>query len=186
MRRLVLKLFWLESALAVVGFLLLGVRVHVQGMRWSQILHPTWGDTLLGGALTLVMLALALAGSLAAERWAAWAFLKRWMLQVAPLFSAIRLREMVMLSVVAGFGEEILFRGVLQPMTGIWLTSALFAAVHVLRWDSDGVKMMLFYLPFGLLLGGLYALTGNLWGSCVAHTLYDLIALRWMQRLAQR
>lgn len=186
MRRLVMKLFWLESALALAGSFLLGVRVHVQGLRWSQLLHPTWEDTLLGGLLTLVMLALALAGSFAAERWAAWAFLKRWMLQVAPLFSTIRLRDMVMLSVVAGFGEEILFRGVLQPIAGIWLASALFAAVHVLRWDSDGVKMMLFYLPFGLLLGGLYALTGNLWGSCVAHTLYDLIALWWMQRVVQR
>ncbi|MCS7308667.1 MAG: CPBP family intramembrane glutamic endopeptidase [Armatimonadota bacterium] len=186
MRRLVFTLFWLESALAATGFGLLAVRAYIQKESWSEYLYPTWRDTALGALLALLMLALALAGSFASERWAAWAFLKRWMLQIAPLFATIRLREMVLLAVVAGFGEEVLFRGVLQPVSGIWLASLLFAVVHVLRWDSDGIKMMLFYLPFGLLLGGLYAFTGNLWGSCVAHTLYDLIALWWMQHLARR
>jgi len=107
-------------------------------------------------------------------------------LQVSPLLSEIQPREMVLLSAVAGFGEEALFRGVIQPVSGIWLASLLFAVIHVLRWDSDGIKMMLFYMPFGLLLGGLYLLTGNLWGCCVAHTLYDLVALWWIQRHLKR
>lgn len=186
MRRVLSTLFWLESALAAAGFGLLAVRAYFQRLEWQQVLVPTWRDTALGVLLTAAMLALAIAGAAASERWEAWAFLKRWMLQVAPLFAQIRLRDMVLLSVVAGFGEEALFRGVIQPLSGIWLASLLFAVVHVLRWDSDGVKMTLFYMPFGLLLGGLYALTGNLWGCCVAHTLYDLIALWWIQRWTSR
>jgi hypothetical protein len=35
------------------------------------------------------------------------------------------------LSIGAGVGEEILFRGALQPVLGIWFTSILFAIVHV-------------------------------------------------------
>lgn len=186
MRRLVSTLFWLESVLAVAGFGLLTARIYFQRTTWQEVLHPTWQDTALGVLLTAVMLGMAIAGSAASERWAAWAFLKRWMLQVSPLFAEIRPREMVLLSLVAGFGEEALFRGVIQPLSGIWLASLLFAVIHVLRWDSDGIKMMAFYMPFGLLLGELYVLTGNLWGCCIAHTLYDLIALWWMQRLLRR
>ncbi|GIV15690.1 MAG: hypothetical protein KatS3mg022_1125 [Armatimonadota bacterium] len=186
MRRVVFTLFWLESALAVAGFGLLAARVYFERITWQQVMIPTRQDTVLGVLLTVVMLLVAMAGSAASERWAAWAFLKRWMLQLSPLFAEIRPREMILLSVVAGFGEEALFRGVIQPLFSIWLASLLFAAMHVLRWDSDGIKMMLFYTPFGLLLGGLYALTGNLWGCCVAHTLYDLIALWWIRQLVHR
>ena len=35
------------------------------------------------------------------------------------------------LAIGAGIGEEILFRGALQPVLGIWFTSILFAIVHV-------------------------------------------------------
>lgn len=186
MRRLVSTLFWLESALAVAGFALLGMRVYLQRIAWYRVIAPTWQDTVLGVLLTAVMLALAVAASAASERWAAWAFLKRWMFQVSPLLAEIPPKEMVLLSVVAGFGEEALFRGVIQPFSGIWLASLLFAVIHVLRWDSDGIKMILFYMPFGLLLGGLYLLTDNLWGCCVAHTLYDLVALWWIQRYVRQ
>ena len=186
MGRLVSTLFWLESALAVAGFGLLGARVYLQRVTWYRVIAPTWQDTALGVLLTAVMLALAVAGSVASERWEAWAFLKRWMVQVSPLLAEISPKEMVLLSVVAGFGEEALFRGVLQPFSGIWMASLLFAVIHVLRWDSDGIKMMLFYMPFGLLLGGLYLYTDNLWGCCVAHTLYDLVALWRIRRYARR
>lgn len=36
----------------------------------------------------------------------------------------------VWIALAAGFGEELLFRGALQPMLGIWLTSALFVVAH--------------------------------------------------------
>ncbi len=182
MGRLVSTLVWLESALAVVGVGLLTLRVYLHKLPWSHLLNPTWRDTASGILVTIVMLFIAAAGSWASERWTAWAFLKRWMRQVGPLLAQIRPAQMVLLSVIAGFGEEALFRGAIQPMLGVWLTSLLFATVHVLRWDSNGMKMIAFYMPFGLLLGWLYTFTQNLWGCMVAHTLYDLIALWWVQR----
>lgn len=182
MSRLVTTLLWLESVLAVVGFMLLALRAHLQHLAWHQLVYPTGNDTALGVLVMAIMLAIAGTGSWASERWASWGFLKRWMMQIYPVLAQVRPSQIVLLSVVAGFGEEALFRGVLQPIVGIWLASLLFAMVHVLRRDSDSVKMTAFYLSFGLLLGWLYALTQNLWGCMVAHTLYDAIALWWIHK----
>jgi len=39
--------------------------------------------------------------------------------------------EWLILALAAGIGEEILFRGALQPVLGLWMTAVLFALVHV-------------------------------------------------------
>jgi membrane protease YdiL (CAAX protease family) len=39
--------------------------------------------------------------------------------------------EWLVLALIAGISEEILFRGALQPIFGLWFTSILFAVVHV-------------------------------------------------------
>ncbi|HZD11692.1 MAG TPA: type II CAAX endopeptidase family protein, partial [Candidatus Binatia bacterium] len=38
--------------------------------------------------------------------------------------------EWFLLSIAAAFGEEILFRGALQPVLGLWATALLFALAH--------------------------------------------------------
>lgn len=182
MSRLVSTLIWMEGVLAVAGLTLLVGRMFVERLTWHQIVRPTWHDTLWGATTALIMLGMSVAGSAAAERWAWWGFLKRWIHQFLPLLTGMRARDMVLLSVIAGVGEEALFRGVIQSVLGVWFASLLFAVMHVFRWDSDGLKMTAFYIPFGLLLGWLYATTQNLWGCIVAHTLYDLVALWWLRR----
>lgn len=52
------------------------------------------------------------------------------------------------LAVGAGIGEEILFRGALQPALGIWFTSALFAIVHVQYGIFTPATVVLFLLAF--------------------------------------
>lgn len=52
------------------------------------------------------------------------------------------------LAVGAGIGEEILFRGALQPAQGIWFTSALFAIVHVQYGIFTPATVVLFLLSF--------------------------------------
>lgn len=55
------------------------------------------------------------------------------------------------LAVGAGIGEEILFRGALQPVLGIWFTSVLFAVVHVQYGLLNPATLVLFLLA--LILG---------------------------------
>lgn len=42
----------------------------------------------------------------------------------------VRTSDIWMLSFCAGIGEELLFRGALQPWMGIWLTAILFVFLH--------------------------------------------------------
>ncbi len=52
------------------------------------------------------------------------------------------------LALGAGIGEEILFRGALQPVFGIWFTSILFAIVHVQYGFLTPATLVLFLLSF--------------------------------------
>jgi membrane protease YdiL (CAAX protease family) len=58
--------------------------------------------------------------------------------------------EWVALAVGAGVGEEILFRGALQPVLGIWFTSFFFALIHVQYGILTPATLVLFILAFSL------------------------------------
>lgn len=73
------------------------------------------------------------------------------------------------LSVTAGVGEELLFRGALQPWLGIMLTAALFATLHV-QYQLPGIFMIFFV---GVALGVLRRQTSTTFAALV-HVLYDL------------
>jgi membrane protease YdiL (CAAX protease family) len=89
--------------------------------------------------------------------------------------------EILALSLLSALGEEILFRGVLQPRVGLLLASVLFAALHfpyrraLLPWTG-------FALVLGLVLGAGTAAFGSLWPAILLHfvinyfNLHDLAA----------
>jgi len=84
--------------------------------------------------------------------------------------------NLIFISVFAGIGEELFFRGVLQrlfikitksPWAGIILTAALFSGFHL---QFYGFLPRLF---LGVLLGALYWYSGSLWTAIIAHFIYD-------------
>jgi membrane protease YdiL (CAAX protease family) len=83
---------------------------------------------------------------------------------ISPLSSA----EIVWLAFASGLAEELFFRGAMQPVLGLMITSVIFGAVHVgpkpvfLAWTTWAFVM-------GLLLGLIFELTGVLWGPVLAH-----------------
>lgn len=97
----------------------------------------------------------------------------------------------VWVSLVAGVGEELLFRGAIQPLAGLWLTSVLFALVHVqprqYRSPTAGtVWYAAFVFLVSLLLGFLCARVGLI-AAMSFHTTGDLVglfALRFVSRAA--
>lgn len=58
--------------------------------------------------------------------------------------------EWLVFALLAGIGEEILFRGAIQPVFGLWFTSILFAVVHVQYGFSIATLVIVF---LALILG---------------------------------
>ena len=69
----------------------------------------------------------------------------------------------------AGLGEELIFRGALQPRFGLIFTSFLFAIIHV-QYGLSPAVLQVFLL--GLVLG-IVRQRGNLTMSIALHTLYN-------------
>jgi uncharacterized protein len=109
--------------------------------------------------------------------------------QVGPLLAPLSPLELVLLAALAGFAEEILFRGVMQaglarvlPEGGaLVVASAAFGLVHFIT-----PTYAVFAGLAGLYLGGLFLLQGSLTAPIVAHAVYDVVALNYVVRLYRR
>jgi len=94
------------------------------------------------------------------------------------------------IGLAAGFGEELLFRGALQPLLGLWLTSVIFVAVHVRAYQVKSIDVPTLIQATGLfaasVLLGLITKYVGLIAAILVHALVDIIALyaiRSIQRL---
>ena len=84
--------------------------------------------------------------------------------------------EIMILAAAAGIGEEVLFRGVLQPSMGFWATSLAFGLLHALTPAYFVLAALM-----GAYLGWLQMETGNLLVPIIVHWLYDALAF-WLLR----
>ena len=101
--------------------------------------------------------------------------------EVVVLFRGGTIVQFAIVSLLAGFGEELLFRGAIQdalseglgPVGGVLLTAVLFGVCH---WLTAGYAFLAALI--GLYLGVLQAYgEGNLFVPIVAHAAYDFLAL---------
>ncbi|MBN1297943.1 CPBP family intramembrane metalloprotease [bacterium] len=91
--------------------------------------------------------------------------------------------QIVGISVAAGWGEEIFFRGAVQPVLGIVTTSVIFAGLHTgFRFRVPALRKY-FALVFILSLGlGMTAQAAGLVTAMVAHAGWDLVMLSIVYR----
>jgi uncharacterized protein len=89
--------------------------------------------------------------------------------------------DRIQISLFAGVGEELLFRGAIQPLLGIWITSVLFIGIHgYFKFKSSG------HIFFGLMMFGLSVMLGFLFeiaglvAAMTAHAVYDVVMLWWV------
>lgn len=97
-----------------------------------------------------------------------------------PLFATVGLRDVVVISVAAGVGEELLFRGALQAEAGLAAASVVFGLLHI--GGRDTVVFGVWVMVMGAGLGWLAVVTGGLLAPIVAHGVYDAVAIaycRW-------
>ncbi|MFB6257942.1 MAG: CPBP family intramembrane glutamic endopeptidase [Flavobacteriales bacterium] len=87
--------------------------------------------------------------------------------------------DIIFLSVCAGVGEELLFRGGVQPHFGVWPTSILFVALHGYLNPMDWrVSVYGIFMTIAIaIIGKLYLNVGAL-SAFTAHTMIDIILIR--------
>lgn len=76
-----------------------------------------------------------------------------------------------MLALASSVGEEILFRGALQPVFGIFLTSLFFALLHM-QYAFTPASIIIFGIAFGF---GLVRQRSNTTAAIIAHFVYNFI-----------
>lgn len=110
--------------------------------------------------------------------------------RLAEFLTPMSRTELVVLSMAAGIGEELLFRGWLQQglfsflnaeksvwmgLVGLLVASLLFGLAHPIT-----PLYIVLAVGMGAFLGGIYWLTGNLLCAIAAHAVYDaVILLKW-------
>ena len=90
-----------------------------------------------------------------------------------------------MIAFLAGFGEELFFRGWMQialaNQFGIWagilVASLIFGLAHYLS-----TAYFIYAFVTGIYLGVIYHLSGNLFIVMAIHAMYDFIALIFLVR----
>ena len=112
---------------------------------------------------------------------------------LVPMFRNCRVLELAVISVLAGLGEEMLFRGVIQQAVEGWVgeqfgwwvglaaAAVLFALVHPVTLTYALLAGLI-----GLYLGSIWLATGNLLVPIVVHSAYDFLALVYLTRVRVR
>jgi hypothetical protein len=101
------------------------------------------------------------------------------------MFGGASVAQLAAVAIAAGFGEELLFRGLVQAgisdflgvTIGLAVASVLFGVCHWLN-TTYAILAMLAGAYFGLLL----VATGNILTPIVAHAAYDFLALSYLVR----
>jgi membrane protease YdiL (CAAX protease family) len=109
--------------------------------------------------------------------------------EVVPLFDKSSWSELALISLSAGVGEEMLFRGLFQATFTHWLgvgwgltlASLLFGLLHpITLWYIVIAGCLGFYI------GAVWIVNGNLLTVMVIHALYDFVALGYLIRIRNR
>ena len=166
------QLFMSSGVLVLLAFglsLLTGLPHSVGNVSLNVILV----GAILGAALFILM---ALVG-LFLQRYV-FSYLEL-MRELRQLFKSLNWLTIIVISIMAGVSEELLFRGVLQSyliekssvLLGIVASSALFGLMHFF----NKLYILLTFIV-SLFLGWLYYFTGSLLLVVVLHAVYDVLA----------
>ena len=177
--RTILWALGFELGLGWIGLMI----AWLAGLHLGPLVRPTWPGLLQGLAATFPMLGLLV--MLSQSGWRPLVELRH---QVQHLLGALfrhrTLGELALVSIAAGVGEELLFRGVLQTLVQQWTdpTVALLS-VGLLFGLAHAMSPTYFVLASlaGIYLGWLAIACGSLVPPMLAHGLYDFIALWYLR-----
>lgn len=169
-------LFWaavlVEGGLTIAALLLAWLLdVDLAGVLRGTEAGWLWG---LAGTIPLLMLFHVSMRS----TWTPLAEIRRFLESaLGPGLATASHGTLLAIALLAGVCEELLFRGVLQPVLGLLWTSLLFGLLHAVT-----VPYALIAAVLGAFLGWQLQATGDLVAPMVTHTLYDWLAFLELRR----
>lgn len=174
----------LSVTLALTALALV-LRLWWHGESFGSLFHPerVWERSLLGAAIGVVVGAAAVVTVWTLPVFANFRFLVR------EGFEGIepRVPDLLFVSAAAGWGEELFFRGILQPKIGLWATALAFVVGHgVMGVRSRGrAAFAVTLFGAGVGLGYLFRAQGLEAAMC-AHACYDATILVILYMLMAR
>lgn len=159
------------GVLGLIAILFFDISVPLVGPGlWQSIVYGTLGAA---GTYTLLLLMTRIPGLLPDN-------LARQMRGLYRFASSYSYRVLILLSLLAGAGEELLFRAAVQggllehtgPVTAVLGASVLFGLVHYVSFTYFLVATGL-----GLILGVAYAVSESVVLVMTWHAVYDMVAL---------
>lgn len=102
---------------------------------------------------------------------------------VRPVMAPCTLLDLFGISVLAGVGEEMLFRGLMQDVFATWLPAWLAVASAAVLFGMMHAVTPTYAVMAGLMgayMGGVYLWSGNLLAPMVAHGVYDFVVLVYL------
>jgi membrane protease YdiL (CAAX protease family) len=182
-----------EGGLAVLALAigwLLGRSPWV-GVSWAAAAWPAAGRAVVMGLIAVLPM---LAGLFLIDRYPVGPLreLKEFVdRHVVPLFQNTSVVQLALIALVAGIGEELLFRGLVQhalsewigPPRGVWIGLAVASVIFgVCHWLTRTYAVLAGLI--GIYLGLLLVLSGSVLAPMVAHGVYDFVALIYLCRAA--
>jgi uncharacterized protein len=175
-----------------------GMAIVAVGLGWivgqspMATLHFDWNDLWLALAATLPPLGIFWFGL--KSSWRPFTGIRRVLDEtVIPMFQHCSLLELALISILAGLGEEMLFRGVIQPAiasgfgdpsgvyVGLLAAAMLFGLLHAMTPTYAAVAGII-----GLYLGGIWLWCNNLMTPIVIHSVYDFVVLAYLVKVRSR
>lgn len=131
------------------------------------------------GIVVAAVLFLLLFQRLLEDFFASYATFKR---RLALMFGGLGWLGVIWLALVSAFGEELLFRGAIQPFLGLWFTSVLFGLLHL---DPEGgiSAWTIWAVLAGVILGAVVEVTGSLWPAIIIHFVVNFVGIRSLTRI---
>jgi hypothetical protein len=101
-------------------------------------------------------------------------------LELRPIAHGLLPWQVVLIAGFSSLGEELLFRGLLQPWLGVLPTAVLFGICHQIPGPSRWVWVC--WATFvGLAFGAIFAATGSLLGPLLAHAVINAVNLSYLR-----
>lgn len=112
------------------------------------------------------------------------AFVREIFTTLEGIFGRLSPAGVIGAGVVAGAGEELLFRGIIQNAFGLPAAVVLFALAHMAT--KPLLRLLLWTAMEGLWFGLLYETTRNLLYPMVVHGLHDIVGILAIQLVSRR